>query len=79
MVSKKKGGLTVLGLLAILGAGTFTFGDINFGTIIGQVGDNNFIENYIIENFGINVEEFRKQCEAGVYTDPVTLNYCKLV
>jgi hypothetical protein len=83
VMEKKTKGLTVLGLLAVLGAGTYSIstGDINFGTMweVGQIGDNNYINNVIYENFGINVDKFREQCKAGMYTDPTSLGYCELV
>lgn len=75
MVSKKKGAITLLGLLAILGAGTFTFEDINIGNTISSVVNNNEVNNYILDNYGVDIQKFKEGCQIGKYTDP----YCDLV
>jgi hypothetical protein len=79
MVSKKQG-MTILGLLAVLGAGTYTIstGDINIGNTIGQIGDN-IVNNYVQEQLGIDVDKFKENCEKGIYEGKESQMYCDLV
>jgi hypothetical protein len=80
MVSKKQSFVgIVVAIITVVGVGSYTVGDINFGTIIGHQGDN-IINNFLQERgIDIDVETFRQQCEDGVYTNPEILSMCKLV
>lgn len=76
MASKKKVaavGIPVAILLTIIGGMSL---DFDFSqTNIGQIGD---INNLIQQNFGVNLDEFKRMCDRGEIHDEFE-KYCNLI
>jgi len=79
MASKKKVaaiGVPVAILLTVIGGMSLS---LDFSeTNIGQIGDNTFINNYVMENFGVDLSEFKKMCDEGLIPEEAQV-YCRLV
>lgn len=76
-MNKKQGiavGVPVVVVLAVLGANWSV--DFSQTTNIGQIGDN--INTFIQNNLGVDVEEFKRMCDAGTVDDEFE-KYCRLV
>ena len=73
-------------ILAIIGifGGSGAFIAIDFSTNIDQsstIGDiiTSTVNNYVIDNLGIDLEQFKENCDAGVYEGREAQGYCDLV
>ena len=86
MGNKKKvigviGALTAL-LGVILGSGVVldfsSDSSINTNIDIGQIGDN-IINNFITDTLGLDVEQYRTNCQSGVYDNDPAGRYCDLI
>ena len=75
------GALTAL-LGVILGSGAVidfsSDSSVNTNIDIGQIGDN-VINNFITNTLGIDIEQYKTNCQAGVYTDDPAGKYCDLI
>jgi len=83
MASKKKVvGIIIPVIIAILGIGTTgasTNWTFDFSTTtIGQIGDNTIITNYVLDNFGVDLNEFKKMCDEGIIPEEAQV-YCRLL
>lgn len=69
-------GIPLAVLLTIIGGASL---NLDFSqTTIGQIGDN-FINNYITNELGIDIEQYRENCRAGTYEGTEADQYCDLV
>jgi len=73
--------LAILGIIATVIGGSASDWSFDFSqttTNIGQIGDN-IINNYIKNELGIDIEQYRANCETGVYDNDPAGQYCDLV
>lgn len=74
--------VAILGVIgSVLGVGSssdWTFNWDQSVTNIGHIGDNT-INQYFLDNFGVNLEKAKENCIAGVYEGMEAQVYCDLI
>jgi len=86
-MGKKTGigiGAIALAIIGIFAGGESTSWTFDFSTSIDQsttIGDiiTSTVNNYVIDNLGIDLEQFKENCNAGVYEGKEAQGYCDLV
>ena len=68
-------GVPIAVLLAVIGGSTL---NLDFSTTITEIGQIGDINNYIQENYGIDLEKFKENCDAGKYAGLEAETYCEL-
>jgi len=74
----------VMAIIGIFASGEGTNWTFDFSTNIDQsttIGDiiTSTVNNYVVNNLGIDLEQFKENCDAGIYEGREAQGYCDLV
>lgn len=82
MAKKKTMGILGALLIAIAGgsyAMNFDFSSTTT-TTIGDIdlSDSSVVNNYVLDNYGVDIDEFKRMCEEGILPQEATV-FCRLI